>query len=84
MLRASPRDALIEFAGDMLRALPHARRLRGELAAWHSTVQVWQDPELLATLLADVDESEIVEVFPPSEEQVRAAELNELRMDERV
>jgi tRNA A37 N6-isopentenylltransferase MiaA len=84
MLRPSPRHALVEFASDVLRALPHPRHLRGELAAWHSTVQVYQDPELLATLLAEIDYSQVAEVHPPSRTEVlRALELAELKEDAR-
>ena len=43
MLRSSPLTPFT-FAGDILRALPHGpQRVRGELAAWNSTVRVWRD-----------------------------------------
>jgi hypothetical protein len=48
--------------------------LEGNLRAWSSTAGVYGQPEALRALLSPVDLDGIVEVLPPSEGQVRAAQ----------
>ncbi len=48
--------------------------LDGNLRAWASTAGVYGQPDAMRALLAQVDLNEIVEVLPPSEGQVRAAQ----------
>ncbi len=47
--------------------------LEGNLRAWESSAEIYEDPELLAQLTADLDLDELVEVHPPSEQEVEAA-----------
>ena len=48
--------------------------LEGNLRAWDSTAGVYGQPDAMRTLLSRVDLDGIVEVLPPSEEQVLAAQ----------
>ncbi len=48
--------------------------LEGNLRAWDSTAGVYGQPDAMQTLLSQVDLDGIVEVHPPSEEQVLAAQ----------
>lgn len=48
--------------------------LEGNLRAWESSASIYENPEALAMMTADIDLAQMVEVFPPSDEQVRAAE----------
>jgi hypothetical protein len=48
--------------------------LDGNLRAWGSTAGVYGQPDAMGALLSPVDLDGIVEVLPPSEGQVRAAE----------
>ena len=65
MLRREPED-LVLFASDVLWAIPHGMTaLRGEVTAWHHTVQAWQDPIRLAQLTAPLDPDDFVEVSRP-------------------
>lgn len=79
-LASLDRDEVAEFARELLAyTLDAAQRetlesLEGNLRAWRSTAEVCEQPEVLAQLTAPIDPSEIIEVFPPSEEQVREAE----------
>lgn len=74
------REQIDEFAKELIAyALDAAQRrtienLEGNLRAWQSTAEIYEDPDLLALLTASIDSSEIAEVFPPSDEEVRAAE----------
>lgn len=45
----------------------------GNLRAWQSTAEVYESPDQLAALLEPIDMSEVAEVSPPSEDQVREA-----------
>lgn len=73
------REEIAEFARELLAyALDAAQRrtvesLEGNLKAWQSTAEVYEQPEVLAQLIAPIDAAEIVEVFPPSEEAVAEA-----------
>lgn len=77
---AFDRDDVDEFAQEFLAyTLDAAQRgtlenLEGNLRAWESSASIYEDPEMLAAMTADIDLGQLVEVFPPSEEQVRAAE----------
>jgi hypothetical protein len=79
-LSAFDRDDVDEFARELIAyTLDAAQRgtlenLEGNLRAWMSSASIYENPEMLAAMTADMDPSQFVEVFPPSEEQVRAAE----------
>jgi hypothetical protein len=47
--------------------------LDGNLRAWESSADIYENPQLLAELTADLDLDDLVEVHPPSERQVQAA-----------
>lgn len=49
-------------------------QLEGNLSAWESTAGIYGQPDVLRALHAPVDLGTLVEVFPPSEGQVRAAQ----------
>jgi hypothetical protein len=49
-------------------------QLEGNLSAWESTAGIYGQPDVLRALRAPVDLQKVVEVFPPSEGQVRAAQ----------
>jgi len=49
-------------------------QLEGNLSAWESTAGIYGQPDVLRALCAPVDLQKVVEVFPPSEGQVRAAQ----------
>lgn len=72
-------DDVDEFARELLGyTLDAAQRgtlenLKGNLRAWQSTADAYERPDLLAAMTADIDYSQIVEVSPPSEEQVQAS-----------
>lgn len=78
-LASFDRAEVAEFARELYAyALDAARRqtidgLEGNLRAWQSTAEVYEQPEVLEALMAPIDPNEIVEVFPPSEDQVREA-----------
>jgi hypothetical protein len=82
-LAAFDRDEVDDFSRDLTSALLDAEergtleRWEGKLEAWRSTAEIYENPELYARLTEPVDPTQIVEVFPPSEEQVRAAEAEE-------
>jgi hypothetical protein len=79
-LAAFDRDDVSEFARELLAyTLDAAQRgtlenLEGNLRAWASSASIYENPEALAQMTADIDPAQMVEVFPPSEEQVQAAE----------
>jgi hypothetical protein len=78
-LAAFDSEEVADFARELLGfALDAAQRhtlefFEGNLRAWRSTAEVYESPDQLAALLAPIDISEVAEVFPPSEEQVREA-----------
>lgn len=78
-LAAFDAGEVAEFARELVGfALDAAQRgslefFEGNLAAWRSTAEVYESPEQLEALLSGIDEGEIVELFPPSEEQARGA-----------
>ena len=49
-------------------------QLEGNLSAWESTAGIYGQPDVLRALHAPVDLQKVVEVLPPSEGQVRAAQ----------
>jgi hypothetical protein len=68
-----------EFSRELLAyTLDAAQRgtlenLEGNLRAWQSSAAIYENPTLLAELTVDLDLNELVEVHPPSEQQVEAA-----------
>lgn len=79
-LAAFSSDEVREFAHELLAdTFDAAQRatlehLDGNLRAWASTAGVYGQPDVMRTLLSQVDLDGIVEVLPPSEGQVRAAQ----------
>jgi hypothetical protein len=49
-------------------------QLEGNLRAWESTAGIYGQPDVMRALHAPVDLDKLVEVFPPSEGQVRTAQ----------
>ena len=78
-LAALSAEEIAEFAAELLaETLQAAQRgtldqLQGNLATWESTASLHADPGQLRALLAPLRSATLVEVFPPSERQVRAA-----------
>ena len=74
------RDEVDEFAQELIAyTLDAAQRrtlenLEGNLRAWRSTAGIYEQPEVLAEMMAAIDLDKLEEVFPPSEERGRAAE----------
>ena len=79
-LAAFSSDEVGEFArGAVADTFDAARRgtlehLEGDLRAWKPTAGIYGQPDAMRTLLSQVDLDGIVEVLPPSEGQVRAAQ----------
>ena len=79
-LAAFSGDEVGEFARELVAdTFDAAQRgtlehLQGNLRAWDSTAGVYGQPDAMRTLLSRVDLDGIVEVLPPSEEQVLAAQ----------
>jgi hypothetical protein len=79
-LAALSRDDVEEFARELVAdTFDAAQRgglehLEGNLRAWASTAGVYGQPAAMRALLSPVDLEGIVEVLPPSEGQVRAAQ----------
>ncbi len=79
-LAAFSSDEIGEFARELVAdTFDAAQRgtlshLEGNLRAWESTAGVYGQPDVLRALLAPIDLDGIVEVLPPSEGQVRAAQ----------
>jgi hypothetical protein len=79
-LAAFSSDEVEEFARELVAdTFDAAQRgtlehLEGDLRAWGSTAGVYGQPDAMRALLSPVDLEGIVEVLPPSEGQVRAAE----------
>jgi len=79
-LAAFSRDEVEEFARELVAdTFDAAQRgtlehLDGDLRAWSSTAGVYGQPDAMRALLSQVDLDGIVEVLPPSEGQVRAAQ----------
>jgi hypothetical protein len=79
-LAAFDREEVAEFARDLLAATFDAAQrgtlehLDGTLRGWESTASIYRNPEELAALTADISDEDLVEVFPPSEEQVAEAQ----------
>src|SRR6202167_5382677 len=71
-------DEVAEFARELVAdTFDAAQRgtlehLEGNLRAWDSTAGVYRQPDAMRTLLSRVELDGIVEVHPPSEEQVLA------------
>lgn len=69
-----------EFGRELLAyTLDAARRgtlenLRGNMRAWASTAEIYEDPELLAAMMKPIELADLEEVFPPSEEEAKAAD----------
>jgi hypothetical protein len=79
-LAAFSSDEVEEFARELVAdTFDAAQRgtlehLDGNLRAWSSTAGVYGQPDAMRALLSPVDLDGIVEVLPPSEGQVRAAQ----------
>jgi hypothetical protein len=79
-LAALSGDEVEEFAselvGDTFDAAQRGtlEHLEGNLRAWASTAGVYGQPDAMRALLSPVDLEGIVEVLPPSEGQVQAAQ----------
>ena len=79
-LAAFSSDEVEEFARELVAdTFDAAQRgtlehLDGNLRAWSSSAGVYGQPEAMLALLAPVEMDGIVEVLPPSEGQVRAAQ----------
>ncbi|HEY4810966.1 MAG TPA: hypothetical protein VIH71_07910 [Solirubrobacteraceae bacterium] len=73
-------DEVAEFALELVAdTFDAAQRgtlehLEGNLRAWASTAGVYGQPDAMRALLSQIDLDGIVEVLPPSEGQVRAAQ----------
>jgi hypothetical protein len=73
-------DEVAEFALELVAdTFDAAQRgtlehLEGNLRAWGSTAGVYGQPDAMRALLSQIDLDGIIEVLPPSEGQVRAAQ----------
>jgi len=69
-------DFARELVADMFDAAQRGtlEHLEGNLRAWASTAGVYGQPDAIRALLSQIDLDGIVEVLPPSEGQVRAAQ----------
>ena len=79
-LAAFSSDEVAEFSRELVAdTFDAAQRntlehLEGNVRAWASTAGVYGQPDAMRALLSQVDLNGIVEVLPPSEGQVRAAQ----------
>ncbi len=79
-LVALDRDEIDEFATELFPYLMDSVRrgslesFAGNLRAWESTAETYDNDEMLAAMLTPFDGASLVEVSPPSEEQAQAAE----------
>lgn len=46
--------------------------LEGNLRAWESSADIYENPQLLAQLTSDFDPGDLVEVHPPTEQEAQA------------
>lgn len=78
-LAAFDSDEVDQFSRELLAyTLDAAQRgtlenLQGNLRAWQSSADIYEHPDVLAKMTADFNAADIVEVYPPSEEEVAAA-----------
>lgn len=70
------REFCNELVGDTFDAAQRGtlEHLEGNLRAWGSTAGVYGQPDVMQALLSPIDLDGIVEVVPPSEGQIRAAQ----------
>lgn len=79
-LASLDREEVGEFAQELIAyTLDAAQRrtlenLEGNLRAWRSTAEIYEQPQVLAEMMAAIDLDKLEEVFPPSEERVRETE----------
>jgi hypothetical protein len=79
-LAAFSSDEVAEFSRELVAdTFDAAQRgtlehLEGNVRAWASTAGVYGQPDAMRALLSQVDLNALVEVLPPSEGQVRAAQ----------
>jgi hypothetical protein len=79
-LAAFSPEEIEEFAQELLAYTFDAgqrgtlEQLEGNMRAWESTAGIYEQPEAIRALRAPLDLEKLVEVFPPSEGQVRAAQ----------
>jgi hypothetical protein len=73
-------DDAAEFAGELLPRLFESLRrgsldpYLGAIRAWESSTELLDDAEMVAALNVDLAGERLVEIFPPSPEEVAAAE----------
>ena len=73
-------DDTAEFAGELLPHLFESLRrgsldpYLGVIRAWESSTEMLDDTEMAAAMSVDFDAEQISEIFPPSQEEVAAAE----------
>jgi hypothetical protein len=78
-LAAFDAEEVDEFSRELLAyTIDAAQRgtlenLEGNLRAWRSSADIYEDPQVLAQLTAELDTAELVEVHPPSEKQAEPA-----------
>jgi hypothetical protein len=74
------REEVAEFAQELIAyTLDAAHRrtlenLEGNLRAWRSTADIYEQPEVISEMMAAIDLDRLEEVFPPSEERARETE----------
>lgn len=79
-LAAFSSDEVEEFARELVaNTFDAAQRgtlehLDGDLRAWSATAGIYGQPDAMGALLSQIDLDGIVEILPPSEGQVRAAQ----------
>ncbi len=78
-LGAFASEEIEEFAQELVAYILDAgqrgtlEHLEGNLRAWESTAGIYEQADVMQALGVSVDLGKVVEVFPPSEEQVRVA-----------
>ncbi|MFI5004952.1 MAG: hypothetical protein ACHQE6_08055 [Solirubrobacterales bacterium] len=78
-LAAFSSEEVAEFAQELVAYTFDAaqrgtlEQIEGNLRAWESTAGIYGQPDVMQALCAPMDAAELMEVFPPSEGQVRAA-----------
>jgi hypothetical protein len=78
-LAAFDAEEAAEFSRELLAyTIDAAQRgtlenLEGNLRAWKSSADIYEDPQTLAELTAELDTADLVEVHPPSERQAEPA-----------
>lgn len=69
-----------EFAGQLLPHLFESLRRRGldpylgTIRAWESSAEMLDDAEMAAAMSVDLDAEQLIEIYPPAEDEVAARE----------